>query len=132
MSAAITREQRRQLERDNAKQPGHLVEVQRSEWQSDSPAGIQRCWRSRNFLVQLWAAPAPAVGRLSICRTTVMGERWKDEITWDELQSIKAQAGYAFTWAIEIYPSCLEVVNVASLRHLWLLPEAPAFAWRRS
>jgi hypothetical protein len=33
-------------------------------------------------------------------------------------------------WAVEIYPADGDVVAVANMRHLWLLPEAPAFAWR--
>jgi hypothetical protein len=129
-----SREQRRQLERDNAKQPAALADVPRADWpESVMRASLppRRVLRSREFLVQLFEAPGPATVRLSVCRTTLKGDRWDDNITWDELQRVKAEAGYPWSWAVEIYPPAVEVVNVANMRHLWLLPEAPAFAWRR-
>ena len=86
-------------------------------------------WRSRGFLVQQFTAPAPAICRLSILRTTLAGDRWADNITWDEIQRLKAEAGFGSAWAVEIYPDDREVVCVANIRHIWLLPEAPAFAW---
>jgi hypothetical protein len=30
---------------------------------------------------------------------------------------------------VEVYPPDEAVVNVANIRHLWLLAEAPAYAW---
>lgn len=30
----------------------------------------------------------------------------------------------------QIYPDDDNIVNVANMRHLWLLPEPPAFMWR--
>ena len=35
-------------------------------------------------------------------------------------------------WVVEILPAAESQVNVANMRHLWLLPEAPAFAGGRS
>jgi hypothetical protein len=29
-----------------------------------------------------------------------------------------------------VYPPVDEIVNVANMRHLWLLDEAPPYAWR--
>lgn len=118
------------MARDNAKQPSKLVEVPRSEW----PPGFteqRRALRSREFLVQEFDAPAPAFVRLSINRTTLSGERWTDNITWDELQRIKAECGYSGRDAVEVYPPTSDVVNVANMRHLWVLSEPLAFAWRR-
>jgi hypothetical protein len=76
-------------------------------------------------------APENGAIRLSVCRAR-MGKngRWEDGITWDQLQRLKAECGYADSWAAEIFPPDAQVVNVGNLRHLWLLPEAPAFAWR--
>lgn len=47
-----TRAQRRQLERDNAKQPGRLQEIPRDQWPANAPPTIMRVFRSRDFLVQ--------------------------------------------------------------------------------
>jgi hypothetical protein len=57
--------------------------------------------------------------------------RWLDGITWDELQHLKMLAGYGDRVAVEIYPPDSEVVNIANIRHLWLLNEVPTFMWQR-
>lgn len=33
--------------------------------------------------------------------------------------------------AVEIYPAERDIVNVANMRHLWVLPERLPFGWRR-
>ena len=135
MTIITTREQRREMARVNARLPLYLEGVPRSEWPytrqatEDRPVAV---WRSRNFLVSQYEAPAPAVARLSILRTTLNGDRWADGITWDELQRLKCEAGFDDAWAVEAYPPTREVVNVANIRHLWLLPEAPAYVWRKT
>lgn len=70
--------------------------------------------------------------RLSVLRTTLdpQAGRWVDGITWDELQSIKAECGYGQHDALELYPPDSDVVNVANLRHLWVMRELQTFAWR--
>jgi hypothetical protein len=70
--------------------------------------------------------------RLTICRTTVdpSAARWLEGIGWDDLQRLKRECGRGERWAVEIFPADSEVVNVANMRHLWVLPEAPSFAWR--
>lgn len=124
-----TRAQRRQLERDNAKQPTALREVPREQW--PNPAAQQlRVLRSRDFLVQEFAASAPALVRLSVCRTTLHGDRWQDGIAWDDLQRLKRECGYGDADAIEIYPADADVVNVANMRHLWVMAEPLECAWR--
>lgn len=134
MTIITTRLQRRALERENARRPLRLEPIPRTNWpdtiavHAAAPVAV---WRSRNFLVQQFAAPAPAVARLSILRTVIDGDRWADGTTWDELQRLKAEAGFPDAWAVEVYPAAAEVVNVANIRHLWLLPAAPEFAWRR-
>lgn len=135
MSILTTRAQRRALARENAKRPECLEPVPRDQWPTDMaahPRAPTAVWRSRDFLVQQFEAPAPAVCRLSILRTSLQGDRWADGITWDELQRLKAEAGYADAWAVELFPADAEIVNVANIRHLWLLPRAPEFAWTRS
>ena len=73
------------------------------------------------------------VVRLSINRTTLGANgRWDENITWDDLQRLKREAGYGDKDAVEVFPADVDVVNVANMRHLWVfvgnyrLP----FAWR--
>lgn len=130
MGITATRAQRRQLARDNAKQPTMLREVPRHEWPNPMATHL-RVWRSRDFLVQEFAANAPALVRLSVCRTTLVGDRWQDGITWNDLQRLKRECGYGDADAIEVYPADADVVNVANIRHLWIMREPVACAWRR-
>lgn len=128
----ITRAQRRQLERDNAKQPDRLQEIPRIDWPENAPPTIVRVFRSRVFLVQEYIHASPLVlCRLSVCKTSVSGNRWADGITWDELQQIKNECGYGGADAVEIYPADDDVVNVANMRHLWVLDAPVPFAWRK-
>lgn len=134
MSFITTRAQRRELERENARRPVALAPVPRSEWPavfSTHPRAPVAVWRSRDFLVQQFEAPTPAICRLSISRTSMKGDRWADGITWDDLHRLKAEAGFGDAWAVELFPADGDVVNVANIRHLWLLPAAPEFAWTR-
>lgn len=129
----ITRAERRQLERENAKLPATLQQVPRSAWPGDfdRPGAPVQVWRSRDFLVQVFEEKAPALVRLSINRTTVRagGDRWDDSISWDELQRLKGECGYGAAWAVEIFPASDQVVNVANMRHLWVLATPPAYGW---
>lgn len=128
-----TRAQRRQLERNNAKLPERLQEIPRDQWPANAPPSIIRVFRSRDYLVQEYREPNPLViSRLSICRTSISGNRWKDGIAWEELQRIKSEVGYGDADAVEIYPADGDVVNVANMRHLWVLDSRIPFAWRNS
>ncbi len=133
LTIATTRAQRRELERQNAKMPRGLRLVPRDEWPLRlQSAPVLRVWRSRDFLVQEYAEAAPVLVRLSVLRTTLdpaVG-RWVDGITWEELQGIKSECGYGQHDALEIYPVEGDVVNVANLRHLWVMRAMVTFAWR--
>lgn len=131
MSITTTREQRRQLARESAKFTAALTEIPRSQW--PNPDGPQlRVLRSREFLVQEFPADGQALVRLSVNVTSMDGTRWKDGITWEELQHIKAEAGYPMHDAVEVFPRTTDVVNVANMRHLWVMRELVPFAWRKS
>lgn len=121
------------MQRENAKWPNELKEWPRSEWPVDHPE-IMRVWRSRGFLVQEHAAPLPAIVRLSILRTALeSGGGWQQDITWEELQRIKREAGYGGQEGVEVFPPDCDVVNVANIRHIWILPAGHLpFAWRKS
>lgn len=124
-----SRNQRRLLEKQNAKQPTHLVIVPRAEWPYERE-NLTEVWRSKHFLVQV-LSEAGSMERISICRTSHNGERWVDQITWDELMQCKRQCGRGERDALEVYPADKDIVNVANMRHLWLPAEPVAFAWRK-
>jgi hypothetical protein len=109
-----------------------LTPVPEEEW-PEKVADIKRIavWRSNKYLVQLYEEEKLML-RLSICRTRVVGNRWDDGLTWDELQDIKRIVGFGNAWGLECYPASFDVVNVANMRHLWILPEGvdPGFGWR--
>lgn len=131
----MSRAQRRAQESEDAKVrrafvatlPQRLVSVPKDEWPpyplgpSAPPTEI---WRSRWFLVQVYAAPN-GQERFSVQRTNLL-----DGITWDELQAIKTEIGRGHKTAVEVYPPTDRVVNVANMRHLWTLPEMPDWAWK--
>jgi hypothetical protein len=127
----VSKQMLRVMERENLRYPiDQLVDVPQGEW----PAGAKhaRVLRSRDFLVQVFQEPNDVL-RLSITRAALDPEtgRWKDGISWDDVQHLKTLAGYGDKTAIEIYPPDSDVVNVANVRHVWIVPEAPAFMWRR-
>jgi len=129
----MDRNQRRRHNAEMRRLPAVLTKVPESEW-PEGHADIKRfaVWRSRNYLVQLFEEPDDMI-RMSVCRVTIKtGTRWNDQIAWDELQHIKALIGYGDRWAAEVYPPALHVVNIANMRHLWILTEEPAFGWRNA
>lgn len=132
MKTPITRQQRRALVRKNQIYPVYLVEVTREFWPEVLQSSrVKQLYRSRDFLVQV--VDEPCGERLSICRTAVGQDNrnWEDKITWDELQLLKRECGRGDRWAVEIYPPEASVVNVANLRHLWVLNEAPGYGWEQ-
>lgn len=128
MTITITRAQRRQLARDNAKQPDALQSVPREQWPSNIPDRLVKVFRSREYLVQVFQEGA--FGRLSISRTMLVGDRWRDGISWDDLQRLKREAGFGDYDAVEVFPRDHDIVNVANMRHLWIMPTLLPFAWR--
>jgi hypothetical protein len=125
---------RQYLRDENKKYSTQLVEIS-----ADSPMARmfpakapKRAWRSRDFLVQLFT-DASGMRRLSINRTEINSDgRWKDGITWDELQRLKREAGFGHIQAIEFYPPDEHIVCDANIRHLFLLESSPLpFAWTK-
>ena len=117
------------MEEENAKWPIRLKEVSRSDWPTVGRQWLLKVWRSRGFLVQVYYTDD--ITRLSVCRTTVKRDgHWTEEITWAELQNLKAQCGYGDKAAVEIYPPDKDIVNVANMRHIWILDTPPDFMWK--
>lgn len=127
------RAMRRQLARDNAKQPERLVEVPPDLWPSAGPTGLIQVFRSRDFLVQVYASDKPDLYhcRLSVNRTKMTGHQWTDNISWDDLQRLKRECGYGDWDAVEVYPADEDVVAIAHIRHLWIFIGRIPLAWRK-
>ena len=99
------------------------------------PEGLREVWRCSRFLAQIYEDSG--FTRISVIRADSRSVanydttgRFSDGISWDELQWIKAQVGYGDRYAVELFPPDDEVTNVANMRHLWVLDEAPPFGWR--
>ncbi|PLS26016.1 DUF7694 domain-containing protein [Bifidobacterium parmae] len=87
-----------------------------------------KVWRSRDYFAQLYRDRNGYL-RLSVNRVGIdLNGRWKDGITWDELQRVK-QETIGDAWAVEIYPPKTDLVDVANIRHLWILDQRPPYAW---
>lgn len=118
--------------------PATLTRVPEWEYPAvpDSHMKPIEVWRSRAYLVQVFDEQCdayPDLVRLSICRTTIgMDGRWTDGLTWDELQSIKREVGFGDWYGLEIYPRDGDVVNVANIRHLWLVKQPLAIGWMQT
>jgi hypothetical protein len=126
----LIKAKRLHLREQNKRFGPHLVEIPRCDWTGDPLHQPVRVWQSKDFCVQQRESNGHTL--LCVCRTAINSDGgWKDGITWDELQRLKCEAGYADRWAIECYPPNDLVVNVANFRHLWLLPQPPAFGWHK-
>lgn len=128
MSRAERRAAESYMAKENRKYPAHLVEIPREKWPVVPPR-VVAVLRSREFLVQVYRDQE--MTRLSVNRAQLTtGGEWSDRITWDELQRIKRECGYGECDAVEIYPADADIVNVANMRHLWIIPGGVSFAWR--
>lgn len=87
-------------------------------------------WRSRYFLAVLYCEARTGAKRLSVNRTKLVGDRWVGDITWDDLMQVKRECGLGDVHAIEFYPADDQVVDVANMRHLWLLDEPHPWMWQ--
>jgi len=129
MNRQQLREAKKHLNRVNAKQTDVLSDVDRSLWPSVRIMPV-RIMRSKKFMVQIYQKSE--VTRISVNRTMIDDSgNWLCDITWDELQEIKRQAGYGDAVAVEIFPKDKDIVNVANMRHLWVIPYEFDFGWKK-
>lgn len=125
------------LKRNNELYPDHLVPVGPEHWPDMTNSPIQTgsvcvgAYRSNAFVVIEWQEPN-GFTRLSVNRTDwdEREGRFRGDISWDDLQRLKSEAGYGDVPAAELYPPDRDVLNTANLRHLFLLPSAPPFMWQ--
>lgn len=102
--------------------------VNKAEWPVKHADNLTNVFLSADFLVQQYLENDGTI-RLSICTTKQKGSKWVDGITWDQLQEIKRNVGFGNRLAVEVYPEDSRIVNVANMRHLFILQERPSFAW---
>ncbi len=122
----------RALKDDNANYGWVLQPMEIPEAAKGFAKKVKEVWRSKEFLVQIFDVDAD-IERLTINRTSVdtANRRWRDGITWDELQNIKREVGRGDYDAVEIFPADRNIVNVANMRHLWVYKNGEvAFKWR--
>jgi hypothetical protein len=124
---------RRHLARENTRYPRDaFVELPTAQLPEALRGKVVRVLRSREFLVQVYEE-ANGILRLSICRTELdRSGMFRDGITWDQLQRLKALCGYSDRDAVEVYPPDADLVNKANMRHLWVLNPGNqlTIAWR--
>jgi hypothetical protein len=111
-----------------------MQEVPRSEW--PFMPGFEtvplRVWRSADYLAVLYEQRADGNRRLTVNSVRRKAERkrksgtdWRDGITWDELQRVKNECLGEDVWCVEVYPAQDKVVDVANMRHLFVLDGPP-------
>jgi len=104
-----------------------LRAVPRSEWNPETLSTVVEMWRSAAFFVVVHQEKVH-IERISVSRFRRPGEAdggggvGAEVISWEELQDIKRQIGRGERFAVEVYPHDADVVNVANIRHLWVLP----------
>ena len=91
--------------------------------------------QSSRYFVQLFKE-AQGVVRITVNRVEYTlkngSHHWMEGISWDDLQKIKALMGFGDRDAVEVFPADHDVVNVANMRHLWVLPGKLSFCWRNN
>ncbi len=121
---------RKHLRETNALYGIGMTEVPTELW-PECESKPDKVWRSSQFLVQGFREEGIEM-RLSVCRTEIDDNgQWRADIGWEELQGIKDGCGFAGCDAVEVYPRARDVVNVANLRHLWIMRNPVSFAWRK-
>lgn len=117
------------------KRPSRLTTIPREQWPHDIDGKRMQVWHSNRFLVQMFQEQ-PFQGiecrRLSICRVTLqVNGKWDEGLSWDDLYTIKRELGFSDWFGVEIHPPIKDLVNVANMRHLWLLREPLELGWKR-
>ena len=119
------------LRAENSKfKSGVFVELPREDWPARAHTiPLTKVLRSREFLVQVSAGE---ITRLTICRTELNDSgKWKEGITWDEMQAVKDGCGFEEFDAVEAHPRKKDITNFTNMRHLWIVPPDYAkFFWR--
>lgn len=121
------------MREENQKFPeDSFVDIPKEKWPPRRDLNLPypaRIMRSRGFMVQIFEENGGI--RISVNRTMIDGQgKWLEGITWDEMFWIKNQVGFEKNDAVELYPAQQDIVNVANIRHLWVMEKPLDFVWR--
>jgi len=132
MTRKELRERQRYLEKANSKYTDRMVVIPKDQWPLDISNNLVeriRVLRNNKFLVQIFSEKTSI--RISVSRTELGKDgKWSENISWDDLQLIKHKIGFGDRMAVEIYPMDIDVVNVANMRHLWILNDDLDIGWK--
>jgi hypothetical protein len=121
---------RKQLQKENDKRFLVLTPVSKENWPYNDDPNRIGVMLSRYYMVQIFDEQNGVI-RLSCNRTTLdQFGKWEENLSWDELMEIKRQAGYGDRYAVEVLPGDADIVNVANMRHIWIMPH-PIVGWRK-
>lgn len=133
MNRALRRQARAEVNALAAKRPAVLTEIPPESWPNRRDQKRTHVWESREFLVQMFDEACfngIDTRRISVCRVTMNDDgRWDDNIAWEELMQVKREIGFGHWYAVEVYPRDKDIVNVANMRHLWLLAQRLEIGW---
>jgi hypothetical protein len=106
--------------------------IPQNQWRN-IPKGLFEVWTNKDFLVQInKEASGIRITINKLKHKVIKGEPiWDDGISWDQIQEIKSLVGYGDKWAVECFPPDQEVVNVANMRHIWILNNPPEYGWHK-
>lgn len=93
--------------------------------------GVLGVWHSRTHIATAWQENSDQlICRLSVNRAAIDPKTgsFLGGISWDELYLIKNQCGFMNLDAVEVYPAADKLVNVANMRHLWILKNPLPFS----
>ena len=97
---------------------------------TEPPKRLIKAYISKKFFVQLYQEEDKPL-RISINRTGLTSNYdWEDSITWDDIQKIKNEIGFKDKDCVEIYPAEKNAVNVANMRHIWVMEDLLDFSWK--
>lgn len=121
-----------------SKRPARLAQMSRDRIVETYPNlahAPTHVWESRKYLVQLFGEqPFQGIDtrRMTVSRVTLGDDgHWEENLQWEELQDIKREIGFGDWYGMEIYPRDSDVVNVANMRHIWLLATPLTIGWFR-
>jgi hypothetical protein len=127
------------LRKAAAARPARMTEIPRARWPVhylNDPSAPTKVYESSRYLAQLYDAgglEGRAAMRLSICRVTLKDDgRWEEDLQWSELMQVKRECDFGDWYAMEVYPADADIVDVANMRHLWILATPLSIGWFRS
>jgi len=119
------------MKKENRKYSKQFVEIPPENWSQPPPDNLIKLFRNNAFLVQVFADESGI--RITVNRTMIDNQGgWLQGISWEDLQRIKSTIGYGDVMAVEIYPADENVINMANMRHLWVLKDGLNVGWSRS